>query len=408
MTERPTADEQLAWIVDASARGPLPETEIRRHLASALLDASGGPSGVNAALAGVGGLTKIRTVDSEPDRARAVVHGDGADYVLTIHVDEAGLVDDLGLVPDEPVPVSWAEVDTRLAPLGKRVSFAAGEVEDGRFRIVHGLDADTPRPIGSACKLYVLGALAQAVTDGTAAWDEPLEIREDWKSVSSRDLPCRALTLAEFADHMISTSDNTATDHLIHRIGREAVHRQLTLFGNQRPEASIPFLTTKALFQLKLVLDTAPAERYLALPRSARATALEELERAPLPENRALWPRPKYIDEIEWFASPSDVCRAYAGLHRFGMPEIDHALSTNDDGLALDPARFRSTWYKGGNEPGVISLNYLARTGDDRTLAVSAMVSDPDEDLDTMSVALKGFSAIRGAFALLARCVSAP
>ncbi|WP_344422995.1 serine hydrolase [Amycolatopsis minnesotensis] len=403
MTGRPAADEQLAWIVAASARGPLPETEIRGHLASALLDASGGPSGVNAALAGVGRVTTTRLIDSEPGRSRAVVRGDGASYVLTVRVDETGLVDDLGLVPEETPPSSWSEVDDQLSPLGKRVSFAAGEVEDGRFRGVHGIDADTQRPIGSACKLYVLGALAQAVADGTAAWGERLAIREDWKSVSSGELPDRALTLAEFADHMISTSDNTATDHLIHRLGRDAVHRQLTLSGNQRPAASIPFLTTKALFQLKLTADAAPAERYLALPEAARTAALEELERAPLPENRSLWPRPRHIDAIEWFASPSDVCRAYAGLYRVGMPEIGHALSINDDGLALDPARFATTWYKGGNEPGVLSLNYLARTADDRALVVSLMVSDPDEDLDTMPVALKGFSAIRGAFDLLSR-----
>lgn len=400
MSGTPTVAEQLAWIVDASARGSLPEAEIRRHLAPALLDASGGPSGVNAALAGIGRLTTAGGVAPESDRARVVVHGDGGDYVLTIRVDERGLVDDLGLAPHEAPLAAWSEVGTRLAPLGKRVSFAAGEIEDGRFRIVHGADADVQRPIGSACKLYVLGALAQAVADGTATWDEAMTVREDWKSVSSRELPDRALTLAELADHMISASDNTATDHLIHRLGRDAVHRQLALFGNQRPEASIPFLTTKALFQLKLGADA--AERYLSLPSAARTAALRELESAPLPENRALWPRPRHIDEIEWFASPSDVCRAYAGLHRFQMPEIGHALSINDDGLALDPARFPSTWYKGGNEPGVVSLNYLARTDDDRVLAVSVLVSDPDDDLDTMSVALKGFSAIRGAFTLLA------
>jgi Beta-lactamase enzyme family len=286
------------------------------------------------------------------------------------------------------------------------VSFAAAEIgQDARCRIVHGFDADTQRPIGSAFKLYVLGALAKAVVDGQASWDERLAIRDDWKSLPSGQLQDRpagsTLTLAEFADHMISISDNTATDHLIHRLGRSAVERSLALLGNQRPGASIPLLSTKALFQLKVGADAGRADHYLALPRPDRAAALAELEALPLPEVRAAWTRPDRIDQIEWFASPSDICQAYAALHRFGRPEIHHALSRNDDGLNLDLSRFPTTWYKGGSEPGVVTLHYLAGTADGRTLVTSLMVSDPIMAPDTMVVAAKGQAVIRGAFDLL-------
>jgi beta-lactamase class A len=401
-----TAEEQLTWLVDASTRAPLPDDEISRHLAPDLLAASGGPAGLNAALSGLGRLSLTKIVMSQGESVQAAISSPHAEHLMTIHVSPAGLVDDFGLTVIEAPPTSWTQVDTQLAGLAARVSFAAAEIgADGQCRIVHGVDADTQRPIGSAFKLYVLGALAQAVADERASWDERLAIREDWKSLPSgllQDRPAGTpLTLAEFADHMISISDNTATDHLIHRLGRDAVQRQLALFGNQRPQANIPFLTTRAFFQLKA--DPARAEHYLALPPRERVAALEELERLPLPDLRETWHRPEKIDEIEYFASPAEICHAYAALLRLDQPEIHQALSLNDDGLRLDTARFPSVWYKGGSEPGVVTLHYLARTTDARTLITSLMISDPDEAPDTIDVALKAQSAIRGAFELLIR-----
>ncbi|WP_192784103.1 serine hydrolase [Nonomuraea angiospora] len=196
------------------------------------------------------------------------------------------------------------------------MSFAAARIEpDGQCRIAHGLDADTQRPIGSAFKLYVLGALAQAVAEGRLSWNERLAIRDDHKSLPSGTLQNRPagtmLALSEYADHMISISDNTATDHLIHRLGRDAVRRQLSLFGHREPDANVPILTTKAFFQLKAASDQDRTRQYLALP-----------------------------------------------AHR--------------------------------------------RTADGRALATSLMVSDPTTAPDTIDVAAKGQSIVRGAFHLLA------
>jgi hypothetical protein len=404
-----TAGEQLDWLVAASARAPLPDDEIRRHIAPSLLDGVGGPDGLNAALAGVGPLTVRTILATRRDQAQAAVHSHTGDYLLTVHVDGAGLVHDLQLTPDDARPTSWTEIDTELAGLGTRVSFAAAEIDpDGRCRIVHGVDAETQRPIGSAFKLYVLGALAQAVAEGQAAWDEPLAIRDEWKSLPSGTMQlCPAgasFPLREFADLMISISDNTATDHLIHRLGRDAVQHQLSLFGHRKPQANVPFLTTKALFQLKVAPETARAQQYLALrQQDERAGAVLELERLPLPDVREIWPRPRNIDQIEWFASPADICRAYAGLLRLDQPEVHHALSRNDDGLNLDVSQFPAVWYKGGSEPGVVTLHYLARTTDGRALATSLMMSDPTTAPDALTLTAKAQSIIRSSFHLLTR-----
>ncbi|MFG1645967.1 serine hydrolase [Amycolatopsis sp. NPDC049252] len=404
--EVPTAGQQLEWVVDATGRVPVADTELRQHIAQVLLTAAGGSAGINAALTGLGRLEVKRVVTEAPDHIEAAVHGSADDYLLALHVDQTGLIDGLRATPDDPVPSSWPELDAQLAALGGRVSFGASEIlPDGRCRDVHGVQDNVQRPLGSAFKLYVLGALGKAVAEHKASWTEQLAIRDDWKSLPSGVLQNQPagtrLPLSEYADKMISISDNTATDHLIRRLGRDAVQRQLIAFGNQRPSANIPFLTTKALFELKATQYPARADAYLALPRWARPAAVAGLERLPL-TGLTSWSEPEKIDELEWFASPDDICRAFSGLQKENQPEIGHALSLNDGGLGLDKAKFPEVWFKGGSEPGVLTLNYLARTADGRSLVTSVMVSDPVAPLDEGHVSARGIAVAKGAVALLA------
>ncbi|MFD5824659.1 serine hydrolase [Lentzea sp. NPDC060358] len=402
----PTAREQLDWLVDASGRVPVSDTEIREHVAAVLLDAAGGPAGVNAALTGLGRLEVTRVVSETTAQVQAAVRGTD-DYLLDLHVDQAGLVDGLRATPDAPVPATWQELDAQLAALGSRVSFGASEImPNGRCRDVHGVHDDVQRPLGSGFKLYVLGALGKAVAQHRMSWTDQLAVREDWKSLPSGDLQNQPagtrLPLTTYADKMISISDNTATDHLVHHLGRAAVERQVTAFGNQRPQANVPFLTTKAMFELKATAQyPARADAYLALPRWARPAAVAGLERLPL-TGLTGWTEPRKIDQIEWFGSPDDICRAFSGLRGLGQPEIGHALSINDGGLRLDRAAFPEVWFKGGSEPGVLTLNYLARTADGRVFVASVMVSDPVTALNEGVVAARGIAVAKGAMALMA------
>ncbi|WIY02484.1 serine hydrolase [Amycolatopsis mongoliensis] len=404
--EVPTATQQLEWVVDATGRVPVSDAEVREHIAQVLLTAAGGTAGINGALAKLGPIELKQIVAEAPDHVAAAVHGPVDDYLLDLHVDQAGLIDGLRASPDDPVPVSWPEVDTQLATLGARVSFGASEIlPDGRCQAVHGVHDDVQRPLGSAFKLYVLGALGKAVAEHKASWSEQLAIRDDWKSLPSGVLQNEPagtrLPLSAYADKMISISDNTATDHLIHRLGRDAVQRQVVAFGNQRPSANVPFLTTKAMFELKATQYPARADAYLALPRWARSAAVAGLERLPLTGLQG-WQAPEKIDDIEWFGSPADLCRAFSGLQKENQPEIGHALSLNDGGLGLDRAKFPEVWFKGGSEPGVLTLNYLARTADGRSLVTSVMVSDPAAPLNEDHVAALGIAVAKGSFALLA------
>ncbi|MFE3190678.1 serine hydrolase [Nocardia sp. NPDC059240] len=412
-SNRVTAGEALEWLMGATVRVPLADSEIGGRVATVLIDAVGGVDGFNAVLAGLGRVAVGEIRRSQPDAVTATITGDAAG-LLVMHLDADGLIDGARLIPeaaDITVPTSWSEIDTRLAELDGRVAFAAAEIDEaGQPSLLHALDADAVHPIGSGFKVYVLAALADAVATGAADWQDTLAIREEWKSFASGVLQHRPigekLTLATYAERMMSISDNTATDHLIHHLGRDTVYRQLAVLGHHRPSLNAPFFTTKAIFQCKVPDDDGHAQRYLTATPDERLGVIEELEKLALPDpTSSSWitqPRPRYVDEIEWFATPMDICRAYAVLSRSEQPEVDHVLTRDDHGLGLDGTQFPTVWSKPGSEPGVLTLNYLARTADDRILVTSLMVSDPDTAFDEAVTAIKGLRIVKGAFELLA------
>ncbi|HEX2132958.1 MAG TPA: serine hydrolase [Actinophytocola sp.] len=376
-----TAEEQLAWFVDASARAPVSAEEQRAHLSPEFLAAIGGPAAFNKTLTENGPLTLRRIVKSTPTSVEAVL----SDWLTVLAVDGSGLVSTLRLLPYVSSPSSWSELDSRLRTLAPRVSFTTASVDDG-CRPIHEVNGTRARPLGSAFKLYVLSALSRAVSEGRASWDQILPIREEWKSLPSgvlQDRPAGSkVTLREHANLMISISDNTATDHLIHFLGRRAVLREMAAHGNDHA-GNRPLLTTRELFALKGFHYPALADGYLALPRGLRAAILPAIGAVPRTQIEP-WTEPRDIDSIEWFGSPRDMCRILAGLRSTDDPAVATAMSISDGRIALDREEFPEVWFKGGSEPGVLTFTYLARTADGRTLVTSVMLADPDGALDPL------------------------
>jgi hypothetical protein len=386
----------LSWVVSASHRVPISEAEQREHLSASFLSAVGGPAGFNSALASFGPLSPPRVLSTTPDSVEAV----SASWLVSLSVDARGLVDSLLFRPYVAAPASWSELDSRLRTLAPEVSFGTFAVDDG-CRAVHAVGGNTARPLGSAFKLYVLDALAGAVADGRTSWERRLAIRDEWKSLPTgvlQDTPAGTrLPLSEYADKMISISDNTATDHLIHFLGRSSVHRGLVESGNHA-RGNFPFLTTRELFALKGYRYPALAGRYLAAPPALRPALLPIVDSVPR-EKIQPWTAPRDIADIEWFGAPKDICRAFAGLLDRHDPAVDHALSISDGGIGLDRAEFPDVWFKGGSEPGVLTLNHLARRADGRVLVSSVLLANPAGELDS-SVQAKAFALVRGGLEL--------
>src|SRR5690349_16830375 len=295
VTSTPASDA-LDWVIDASHRAPVAAAEQQEHLSSTFLAGIGGPDAFNRVLIQLGPLTAGPVLDNRSANHRQEVV---AGYVATVDVDPSGLIGGLRFTPYRPSPTSWTEVDTQLRALAPQVSFTAARIDpSGTCHVTHAVNGDTSRPLGSAFKLYVLSALAQSVEQGRLAWDQTVPLNETWKSLPSgvlQDKPAGTpYTLRQYADYMISISDNTAADHLIHIVGRDRVERPA-------PAADVPFLTTRELFVLKGFHYPAVADAYLYLPQGLRPYALPALDAVPR-DQITPWTQPEQIDQIEWFA----------------------------------------------------------------------------------------------------------
>lgn len=221
---------------------------------------------------------------------------------------------------------------------------------------------DRQMAIGSTFKLYVLSALSRSIARGEHRWDEVVALdQRSFPSGQMQDWPRGTpVTLQTLATMMISISDNTATDQLIAVLGRDVVEAELLASGHTNPASTLPFLTTRELFLLKLGEDSV-LQTYGAADVAARRTTLAQLQDRQLDVadiQRVFGPGPRFID-IEWFASGNDLARIYARL--VDDPVALAILSIN---LGTDRSHFAAWEYagfKGGSEPGVLNFSWLLR-----------------------------------------------
>lgn len=229
------------------------------------------------------------------------------------------------------------------------------------------IDGDVQQPISGVSKLYVLGSLERAVRSGHARWNELLPIRDTYKSLPSGVMhtwpPGKRATLFEFATQMISIGDNTATDHLIRRIGREKIESELSAMGNSFKDENTPFLLTGELFKIKWALRPEAQRRYLSMRADDRRVWLEsQASKIPLTSVRYR-PQPLFVREVEWYASTNDMCEAVFELDARRSREVRHILGLSTPGVSVGgDSSWRWAGYMGGSEPGVAALSYLLET----------------------------------------------
>lgn len=307
---------------------------------------------------------------------------------------------------DPPAFASWDEAGQSLRGLADRVTFLAAEVDGATCRPLASHDPDVRGPLGSVFKLYVLGALADAVEAGELAWDDDIVIDETLRSLPSGVLqdaePGTSVPVAEAARLMISISDNTATDHLVALLGRETVEQAQAAYGHGAPDVNRPLLTTRELFQLKWQVDDAARAGYLDAGEAERRAFLDELAGEPLEVDLAGATGPVAPDDLEWFASAGELCSALALLDQTaaqpGLEPVAEALGTNPLVRLDDTGQWTRFAAKGGSEPGVLSYTFLLERADDgRVFAFTTTMLDGEQVDQDAAVPV-----IEGALALLA------
>ena len=249
--------------------------------------------------------------------------------------------------------------------------YALGE---GAPRLVAGIAPDKAMPLGSAFKLWVLGELAREVSAGERKWSDvvaigpaslPSGITQNWP-------PGSPVTIQTLATLMISISDNTATDTLVSLEG-EQLDRFVTQAGVPR---LAPVLTTRQMFALKSPANADLATQWAtSLAPSARRTLLDgnaaRLRTTPV-DPMMFAGKPTKVDTLEWFASPAETAGILDWLRKQGGETPLPLLAINP---GIDPTtrgKFDYVGFKGGSEPGVVTLNFLVRRKDGRWLAIAA------------------------------------
>src|ERR1022692_1553206 len=281
----------------------------------------------------------------------------------------------------------WAQIERELTALAPGTSLLVARVSpSGTCTPVNQVAAATARPLGSMFKLFVLGALARQIAAGRVSWNQQLTVTDALRSPGSGSLQYdpagTRVSVRQAATKMISISDKTAADMLIHLVGRSAVQAQVRRWSDHAA-LDVPFLTTREDFLLKDAGYPALADKYLRLNPSQRAAFLASSV-DPLPLSRLaprIWTQPRDIGTIEWFASPDDICRAFAGLRQLaaqpGLAPIGSVLSASNGGIGVGRPQWPTVWYKAGYEPGVQTAGFLATNSKGQTFVVVAMLESP-------------------------------
>jgi beta-lactamase class A len=250
-------------------------------------------------------------------------------------------------------------------------------------RLVAGLNPDQAAPLGSAFKLWVLGELARGVTAGERQWADvvpvgpaslPSGMTQSWPAASP-------VTLQTLATLMISISDNTATDTLVTLEGTK-----LDAFVAAAGAPGLaPMMTTRQMFAIKSGANADLAKLWAATPASAARRKLltsNASRLAATPVDAAMFGgKPVSIDTLEWFASPLETAKVFDWLRSKGGTTALAILAVNPGTDPATRARFDYVGYKGGSEPGVITLNYLVKRKDGRWLAIVGNWHRSDADV---------------------------
>ncbi len=169
---------QLSWLLSAAPHAPLPTAEIEQHFDQAFR-AAAPPSEINAALEKYPGTWRLVSLDAGTAQTALVagIVAGTTELGVTISTDSSGLISGAYLAPAPavpPGPASWQALDAAAHGLAPDVGFEAATIgAGGGCEPLNTVAPAEPRPLASMFKLYVLGAVANAVSSGRLSWQRP-------------------------------------------------------------------------------------------------------------------------------------------------------------------------------------------------------------------------------------------
>ena len=287
-----------------------------------------------------------------------------AENPVHVALDADGRIAALLLSP----PVArTASRDDALAKLRAAAPQASYVILEGRTQVA-ALDADKPLAVGSAFKLAVLAALREQIAAGHSSWRDIVPLRAADKSLPSgtyQNWPDGApITLDTYAAQMISISDNTAADALMHVVGKPALEALAP--------RNTPFLTTREMFALKSKDATSLRAEWRAGNVAQRRAILARIDAGPAPSLEQFDENPAYVD-IEWYFSARELCALMARVQDLPL-------------MTINPGFPKGAWkrvaFKGGSDIGALNLTSYVTAADGRSYCVAATFNDDRKPID--------------------------
>ncbi|RWZ49879.1 serine hydrolase [Labedella phragmitis] len=385
--------EHISWAIDA-LNGDIEVTpaSVEERLDQAMLDAVTGEQLVDIVdQLGAGKPWVPTSYDGTDAQATATIESESQGSLdVQASVDAEGLISGLLFTPTpaERTPAAdWDELEENVAALDAPTSLQVTVVSDGDPEdVVLSVGDEGAQPLGSIFKLYVLGAVVTAVSDGRLSWDDELEITPDLKSLPSGELQDEedgtTVTVGEAAQKMIEISDNTATDMLMAAVGRESVERALVDMGHSEPGLDTPFPSTRALFQIGWGDDGALREPWRDGTAEERTAILEALPGGPVDVEATDLVDAVWTDGIDWFATPDDLVAAHLALQALAETEagepVRDILSANAGFAPSVVEGWDYVAFKGGSSVGVLAGSWYVEKGDEAyVISLQSSTEDP-------------------------------
>lgn len=348
---------------------------------------------INASLIGQYGqpvaIEKARSTDGRSGTVLLRFAKGVATILLDVGSSADGRVTGLRVTGFAMADDGYDKVAAEIAALSGQKGFLVAELRDTGIHPVAAANANRQFAIGSTFKLYILDELAAQVAAGERRWSDVVPLSHlSFSSAGTANWPAGTpVTLQTLANWMISVSDNGATDTLIHLLGRERIEARMHATGHSDLSRNIPMLTTVEAFALKgnnfedlrteFVRGNDAAQRKLIEENQDRLTLANV-------DGVSFTAGPRFIDSLEWFASPNDIARLMIDLRARQSKTLLEAMAINNGVGPVAAADWKYLGYKGGSENGVLSMSLLGqRKSDGKWFVVTASWNNSDANVET-------------------------
>jgi beta-lactamase class A len=286
---------------------------------------------------------------------------EGGTLPALIALDDRGRIVELLFRAPQTYSVDGALAELRSLP--GQVGFVVEE----NGKEIAGSGQDRQLSAGSP-RLSVLNALAAEIARGRYRWSDTVKLQAASRSLPPgvlQDWPAGStLTIESLASLMFSIGDNTATDSVIHLIGRDAI----APFAG----SNVPFLTTRDMFVLKSKQNTELLDRWREGSSSQRAM-IAQLDRAPLPAAFDLDTTSTNVD-VDWRYSNRQLCDLMSHVQNLPLTGIDPGVAA--------PAEWEHVAFAGGTDWGATSMTTWLVAKDGKNFCVSATWNESDRTID--------------------------